>query len=146
MNGNSAELLAHYLALTRMDSSPDLEVQALNRFGDGLTATGCARWPVEGREKAIACSVDLAATIPLKLLTHYEVVLTKKLLPCSITHLCRSLCCADDVGEEHCGEHAVRLRPDANTCQGGLDVIAERVDVAYPRQVIIASKLHVLGP
>jgi len=133
MNGNSAELFAHYLTLTRVDASPDLDIQALDRIGNSPAATGGPGGPIEGRQKAIACGINLAATIALKLLAHHEVVLTKKLFPCTVTHLCCSLRCADDVGEEHCGKHTVRLRRAAIACHEGLDFIAKRANITYPR-------------
>src|SRR3989442_11692038 len=107
MNGDSAELFAHCLTLTRVNASSDLDIQALDCIGNSPAATDGAGWPVEGREKAIACCIDLAATVSPKLLAHHQVVLIEKLFPCTITHLGRVLGSTDDVGEEYRGKHAV---------------------------------------
>ena len=75
-----------------MDANADLDIQALEHVCNCLAATDCAGWPVERRDKTIACSIDLAAAMTLKLLAHHEVVLTEKLFPCTITDLRHSLC------------------------------------------------------
>jgi hypothetical protein len=100
-----------------------------------LTASAMARpsRSVEGGEKTIASGVDLAAAMTLELLAHEEVVMTDKLFPCTVADLGCPLGCADDIGEEHCGENAIWLGTYAHARQKSLNLVTERVDAPCPR-------------
>ncbi len=78
-------------------------------LGDGAGALDRAGRPVEGREEAVAGSVDLPAAKALELRSHETVVTLDELVPLAVAELDRLLRRADDVREEHGREHAVDL-------------------------------------
>jgi hypothetical protein len=100
MDRDAAALGAHRFALAGVHAGTDLEAEGATAAADRLgTADGAGR-PVEGREKAVARGVDLAAAEALELAPGDAVEAVEQLVPARIAELCRALGRADDIGEQ----------------------------------------------
>jgi hypothetical protein len=107
---DAADLVSHQLALAGVDARPDLDPELANAFPDRPRCADGTRRPVQGREKAVAGRVDLAATEAVELAPDARMMLADDLAPAPVAELRRARRGIDDVGEEHRGENAVRLR------------------------------------
>ena len=72
------------------------------------------------------------------------VVLVEQLAPAPVAELGRALGRADDVGEEHGREHAIRLGPGPDAREELLDLVDDRVGIARPDEVLVAGELDEL--
>src|SRR5439155_18130557 len=76
---------------------------------DAARTTDRAGRAVERGEKAVSCGVDLATAIARELAANHSVVSLEQIEPRAIAKAGCSFRGADDVREEHRGEHSVRL-------------------------------------
>src|SRR4029453_11500592 len=79
---------------------PNGKVSDLGDQMDRGCAADSTRRPVEHREKAVTCGLDLVASEPVELEPDAIVVLPQELLPCRIAHARCDGCGIDDVGDE----------------------------------------------
>ncbi len=100
MNRDAAYSAVHHLTLARVDSRPD----AYAEFANGCDDVACARhrlgWTLKGGKEAVASSVDLATTEPVKFFAYQCVVMRKKYLPRTIAQIDDTLGGPNDVGEQ----------------------------------------------
>ena len=73
-------------------------------------------------------------------------VALEQLAPAPVAELARPLGRADDVGEQHRGEHAVGLGAGRDAGQELLDLVERSRPVADPRQVVVARQLDERAP
>src|SRR5262249_10758797 len=92
-----------------MQASPYLESESVDAFDDRLGAADRTRRPVETREKAVSGRVDFSTTEADELATHDRVMTLEQITPCPVSEIGCSLARADDVGEQHRRQHAIRL-------------------------------------
>jgi hypothetical protein len=92
----------------------------------------CARRAVERREDAVAGHVDLVPAKASELRAHEAMVLGEQVFPAAVAEFRRLLRGSDDVSEQKCREHAVRLHLLSNTRQKTLDLVEERDLISLP--------------
>src|SRR5438132_349548 len=110
MDRDPADARAHQLDLARMDACAYREADHRHPGDDRHRAAHRSGRSVEGREKAIAGGIDLAAPISTQLRADQRMVALEQLLPGAVTELARALGRPDDVREQHGGEDAISLR------------------------------------
>src|SRR5256714_9068804 len=104
VHGKAADVVAHPLALTGVDTCSDLEVGLEEPIADGDGAANRAGGPVEGSQEPIAGGTDLLAAKPRELSTHQRMMLLEEVAPGMVTERRRALGGADDVSKEDGGE------------------------------------------
>src|SRR5206468_3485570 len=105
----AADLVLHELALAGMEAGPYVQAELIEALADRTRARNRPGRAVEGGEEAIAGRVHLIAAKAAELDANSLVVVLQQLAPRAVAELGRPGRRADDVGEKHGGEHAVRL-------------------------------------
>ena len=85
MHRNATEFFTHYLTLSGVNASANVNAELLDRVGDRPAAANGTRRTIKSGHKAIARCVDFATAMPRKLLTNKEVMLCEKVFPCAVT-------------------------------------------------------------
>ena len=93
----------------RVHARADLYPEVADRRTDRLRTPDRASRTVEGREDAVARGVHVAAPVTFDLYTSALVVTREDGTPLGIAHRASFLGRANDVGEQHGGEHAVEI-------------------------------------
>ena len=91
-----------------MEPGADVELERPHGIDDRLSAADRSGGTIEGGEEPVAGCIDLLAVEAAELTADGGMVLLQQVAPAPIADLCRSLGGADEVGEEHRREHAVR--------------------------------------
>jgi hypothetical protein len=147
MHRDPGHLAVHQLALARVQAGAHLQSQLRHGLDDRVRTADGPRRPVEGREEAVSGCVHLRSAEADELAADELVVALEEVAPGAVAERGRLLAGADDVGEEHRGEHAVRLGlvppgfPSLD--QELLDRTQVRLRVAGERRVVGARKLDV---
>src|SRR6185436_4824499 len=131
------------LALARMHAGADLQAQAAHRVDRSRCAPDRARRSVEASEKAVARCIDLTAAKARKLAPQGRMVALEKSGPAAVSDRDCSLCRADEIGEEHGGEHSIGPRRLTGAGQELLDLGCDLVAVLSPRDVVVTVELEV---
>src|SRR5207244_6956498 len=95
------------LDLAGVDSGSHFEAERPDALRDRSCAAEGSGRSVEGREEAVACSIDFASAKALQLTSNERVVLFEQIVPAPVTELARALGRTDDVGEEDRRQDAV---------------------------------------
>src|SRR5207248_5374258 len=98
------------------------------------------RGTVERGQEAVAGGVDLAPAEALELPAHRAIVRREEHGPAAVAELRGARRRADDVGEEHRGEHTIGLRRAADSRQELLDLVDDLVGID-PGDVHVPWKL-----
>ena len=109
MHGNATEFFTHYLTLSGVNASANVNAELLDRVDDCPTAANGTRRAIKSRQKAVARSVDFSTTVPAKLLTTKQMMLSQKVLPCAVAKFDYARGCANDIREKYACEHAVKI-------------------------------------
>jgi hypothetical protein len=155
VDGDPADLLVQELTLACMQPGSDLEPQLAEAVADrARTVDGPSR-PVEAGEEAVACRVDLPPPEVAELSADGLVMPLQQLPPGEVAEPGRAGSGADDVGEEHRGEHAIRFLlphlPFADLAQKTFQLREEAIRIAClgrevpPRQLDQLCSPDVLG-
>src|ERR1700730_6878800 len=142
VDGDASDVIAVHFDLPGVNAGANLETERVQVPDDVLGAAHRARWSVKRDQEGIAEGFDLAAAVSPKLSPDRAVVARKQSLPVFIAEFCRLRGRADDVAEEHGGEHTIGLGRVAGTSEEFLDFPHQRLAVAYPRQVIVTRQRH----
>ncbi len=133
-----------------VQSGPHLESELAHRLDDGAGTPDRPCRPVETGEEAIACGVHLPAAEARELAAHDRMVVLEQLTPGAIAERGSTLTRADNVGEKHGREDALRfgLLPSPSLPDPGqepLDLSDDRFAVSHPGKVISPGELDVDG-
>src|SRR6185436_2522233 len=104
---NASDGFAGALALACVHADPYVEPEVVYGGAEGRGAPDGARRPVERGEEAVAAVVQRLTAMPRDLPADDGVMPVEQLAPGAIAEGRSALRRADDVGEEHRGEHAV---------------------------------------
>src|ERR671934_399381 len=107
-DGKARHLVLVQLALAGVHAGPHLKPELVHSVDDRVRAADRPRRPVEGGEEPITCGVLFFASVARQLASHERVMALEQLAPGTVAELGGAVRGADDVGEEHRGEHAVR--------------------------------------
>ena len=99
-----ADLLAHALALPRVQTGPDCDAHAPHRVDDRLRTYQRLCGSVERCEQTVPGCVDLLTAVPLQLAPSDAVVGVQDPAPRSISHRRGEICRPHDVGEQDRGD------------------------------------------
>lgn len=110
MHRNATEIFTHNLTLSGVHAGANVNAELFDRVGDRLAAPYGTRRTVKGCQKAVARRVDFSTSVPLKLLTNNQVVLSEEVLPCAVAKFDNSPGCANDIREKYACEHAVKIK------------------------------------
>ena len=138
MDRDPADVVSHKFDLSGVQSSADFDPELRDSVANIASATDCASRSVESRNEGIANGIDLASVETRQLLSYQSVMLFEKLQPAAITPIHDRLGRADNVGEEHRGEHAVGLTGRLDSGQQFLDFVDNRVPSLRPPGMIHA--------
>jgi hypothetical protein len=125
MHRNATEFFTHHLALSGVNASANVNAERLDRVGDRPAAANGTCRTIKSRQKAVARRVDFSTTVPPKLLTNKQVMLSQKVLPCAVTKFDYSRGRANDIREKYSCEHAVEIGVNFSARAG-----QERFDLA----------------
>ena len=109
MHGDAPNAAVEELALAGVETGPDLEPERPHGAPDRGRAADRTRRPVEGREEAVAGHVHLVPAEARELMPDAGVMRVEELAPAPVAELGGVRGRADDVGEEHRREDAVRF-------------------------------------
>lgn len=126
MDGDTADVLAPYLDLTRMQAGTD-DAEIAHGVPKGGGAADGPSGTVEGGQDAVAGELHHSASEALDVATGHLVVLVEEVLPAPIAQLTGPLRRRDDVGEQDRGENPVVLDAPANARQELLDLADHRL-------------------
>ena len=84
VNGNSADILAHHLAFTGVETGADFDSELTDFVTDSASAAHAACRAVEGGENTIARALDLTTTEARKVALDYGVVIVEKTAPAAV--------------------------------------------------------------
>src|SRR5271156_3048917 len=100
MDRHAADVIADQLTLAGVHADADLDPEFARRAGyRQRTSQRARRWAVEGRQEAIADSLDLAPGEARELLAHALVVARQQVAPAAVAELGGSCRRIHDVGE-----------------------------------------------
>ena len=85
VDGKSAEIACHKLALPRVNSATQLQVQSANGFACCHSALNCPPRSVEPDQKAITGVLNLTTAEPFKLAAHQGIVAHHQLAPSRVS-------------------------------------------------------------
>ena len=114
------------------------------RVPDGDRASHRPPGPVEGGEDAVAGGLDQRALERCHERGHRPVVLVEQVAPAAVADPGGELGRADDVGEQHGGQHPVDL-DGVHAGQELLDLGDDGVGVAEVEEVVVAGQLDESG-
>ena len=129
MNGDTADIIAHHLALAGMQARTNLDAERLDLLSDGAGAADAARRPVKGRQKAVAGGFHLAAAEASENAPDRGVVVVKQTAPAMVPECGCLLRRTDNVGEENRGEDAIGLDPGGCPREEFFDRIGDFVGI-----------------
>ena len=109
MHRKATEFFTHYLTVSGVNASSNVNAELLDRVGDRPAAANRTRRTVKCRQEAVAGSIDFATAMPRKLLTNKQVMLCEKVFPCAVTKFDYPRGGANDVREKYACEHAVKI-------------------------------------
>src|SRR5207245_10346384 len=98
--------------------------------------------PIERREEAVSCRVDLSAAKAFERDAHDAVMLGQEIAPLEVAERHRALGGSDDVREEHGGQHAIGIGTAAHTSEELLELVEDGVS-AEERPLVVAVELDV---
>jgi hypothetical protein len=141
MHGHTGDVVADDLALTRMQSGPDVDVELLC---DCVTDRACAAdrtsGSVERCEESIARVFNLTSVVGVELVSNYAVVRFEYLPPAFIADFGCGFSGSDDVGEEYGRQDTIAPLRVPRSCEESFDLVEDPVGVANPGDVILARK------
>src|SRR5262245_35712054 len=108
VDGDTADLAVHELALTCVKPRPDLESELANNVPYRTRAPNRAGRAVEGREESVTGRVHLPSAEVPQLSSDEPMVLLHELAPPAITELGSTGCGVDEIGEQEGRQHTVR--------------------------------------
>ena len=146
VDGDAADVVAHHLALARVDARADADALLLGGVEDRARAADRARRAVEGGEEAVAGRLHLAAAEALERArarsrSWRSSSSRQRWSPSSAAVLGG----VDDVGEEHRREHALGLGLGARAGEELLDLAERQLGVLVPGDVVVAGQLDEPG-
>ena len=107
VHGDAADVLTAQLDLSGVKARPDFDPNTTKRRDDSDGAANGACRPVEGGDEPVTCRVHFPTSEAFELASHHRVVGVQHLAPACITQLRGLLGRADDVGEQHGGQHPI---------------------------------------
>jgi hypothetical protein len=110
VHGHAADLAALDLDLAGMESGSHGDPNRTHPIDDRRGAADGTGWAIEGREKAIAKSLNLAPAVTREFLTDSLIVPIEQTAPLAIPDLDCTPSRIDDIGEQYGGQNAVRLQ------------------------------------
>jgi len=146
VNRDATDSAFYQLNLARVHADADVEPEPRHLAHDGKAAADGTGRPFEGHEEAVSGAIDLTSTKTLELTAHDHVVRFEQVTPCPVAQLRSAIGRPDDVGEEHCDQHAIDLYAGPGAGHEGRDLRHERTLVPHPRQVVATRKGHQLRP
>src|SRR6266849_1073561 len=142
VHGDPGDLLAHQLALTRVDAGAHVEAELVSHArDDGRRAPDRPRRPVEARHEAVARGVDLDAAVVHELAAHELVMAREELAPPLVAEPHRGLGRAHEIGEDDRCEHTVGYMGRPHTGQELLDLAEKLLGLSEPGDVRISREL-----
>jgi len=99
MHRDTTELLAYDLTLSGVDARANMDAQLPDRVHDCPSTANRTRRTVKGCQETVASSIDLATSMPSKLVANKGVMLSEQVFPSSITEFDKSLGRLNDVRE-----------------------------------------------
>jgi hypothetical protein len=109
MHGDTAELFADHLTLASVDASANVNAEFSDRVHNCPSAADRTRWTIEGRQEAVASSIDFATSMPGELVTNKGVMLSEKVLPSAVPEFDKPVRRLDNVREQDGREYAITL-------------------------------------
>jgi hypothetical protein len=123
VNRETAELVAHDLALTSVKSSADPDAESVNGIADGARAADGAGGTVERGKEPIAHGIKLPAAEASEFAADGGVVGLEKVPPGTIPDRRGGRSGAHDVGEENGREHPIGLGTPSDAGEELLDLV-----------------------
>ena len=108
VDGDTADLVVHELALPCVKPRPNLEAEFANAVPNRARAPNRPRRAVEGREEAVASGVHFPTPEVPQLRSDEPMVLLHEFAPAAIAELGRAGGGIDEIGEQDRRQHAVR--------------------------------------
>src|SRR5215207_3967980 len=109
VHGDPGEVITAQLALTGVETGPNLEPEIAGTGRDGLGTVDGATGSVESGQEAVARGLDLLPAEPVQLMTDRRVVRVQQLVPALVASGSGTRSRLHDVGEQHGLEHTVDL-------------------------------------
>src|SRR5262245_55159906 len=144
MDRDATQLLAHCLALARVDSDFDIQTQLLQIRRDGRRRPDRARGTVECGKKTISCRIDLAPTRTTEVRANEGVMSLEQVAPLAVAKLDGLSRRVGDVREQDRRENAIGFWSMTRAGEKLLDLTDEAVDITGPRRMIVARQFDVL--
>ena len=142
VHSDTAHVVAPPLDLARVEAGAHVQTERLEVLANGERALDRSSRSVERRQEAVANCLHLGAAVAVELATHRRVVTVEQLAPGSVAELAGPLRGVDDVGEEHCRQHAIGGRALAHAGEELLDLVHDVVAPARCVRQRVAAGEH----
>ena len=124
-----------------MDTGADQQPERAKHLGQGDGAADGTGRPIEEREEPVASGSHLSSAIAPELIANASMMRMQEIGPGRVTKLCRSGRGSDDIGEQDGRQDPIRLGASSDAGKKLLDLPQDRVGVADPWQMVIASQV-----
>src|SRR6266516_2240498 len=110
MYSNARDLVVEHLALSRVETNPQLQANFANTVSDRTGAANRPRRAIEGGKEAVTGRVHFLASELTQVIADQLVMALQKLTPRTVTESRGFARCVDDVREENGRKDALGLR------------------------------------
>jgi hypothetical protein len=92
VNGDARQIVSTNLALTGVQSAPNLETHSARPFSHRHCAPDAAHWTVEGSQEAVSSILDVLPPEPVELSFHHRVVIVQEVAPSAVAQVGSAPC------------------------------------------------------
>src|ERR671918_1014720 len=145
VHGDPPHAPVDQLAFPGVQTGPDRKAEPGELVGDRAGTPDRPCWTVERRQEPVTCRVHLSPPEATERSSHDGVVPLEEIAPPAVAKLGGALRRSNEGGEEHGGQHPIRLRPPSDAGEELLDLVKQSVLVTDEHQVVMAGQLHERG-